>query len=175
MNIGNSISGALFTNELRTHRLALWRIWDRSKDALMFVGLNSSTAKEYRDDPTVIRMACFAKDLGYGGLFMSNLIPFVSPDPYKLLNDSLAKLYLAENDEAIKQMMALTKIHVVGWGEFGSKLGTRPAEVLKVLGDPVWCFKVNKKGEPCHPLYLPRDSKLIEYKRKVEVKNGIKS
>ena len=70
-------------------------------------------------------------------------------------------------------MMKLTKIRVVGWGEFGSKLGNRSDEVLKILGEPVHCFKVNRSGEPCHPLYLPRDSKLSEYRRKVEVKECV--
>jgi thymidylate synthase len=51
----------------------------------------------------------------------------------------------------------------------GSKDSIRLKDPLALLGNPVYCLKVNKSGEPCHPLYLPGDSKLIEYKREVKL------
>lgn len=165
MNIGGSISGALFSED-RKYRYALWRIWDSSLPALMFTGLNSSTAEAIKDDPTVIRMINFGKTLGFGGLYMSNLRAIVSAYPRILLIPAAMELLDGPNDHAIKKMVELTSIRVVGWGEWGQKLGTRPAEVLAILGSPVYCFKVNPSGEPRHPLYLPRNSKLIPYTRK---------
>jgi hypothetical protein len=166
LNIGGSISGALFTDENRTHRLALWRIWDRNLPALLFTGLNPSTAAEYKDDPTVYRVCDFAKRLGFGGAYFSNLHPFVSPYPASLYKDE-ARQYFAENDTAIQQMVGLTSTRLVGWGEWGKEFPLRVDAVLKVLGQSVYCLKINPSGEPTHPLYLPRDSKLIEYKREV--------
>ena len=42
--------GAHFSKS-RVFRYALWRIWDKDKPAVMFVGLNPSTADETVDDP----------------------------------------------------------------------------------------------------------------------------
>ena len=57
MNIGGSISGAVFGPN---SRFALWRIWDNSLDALLFIGLNPSRANGVQDDPTIRRLAIFA-------------------------------------------------------------------------------------------------------------------
>lgn len=168
MNIGGSISGALFSDSERKFRYSLWRIWDKSKAALMFVGLNPSTASELKDDPTIIRLCGFAKSFGYGGLYAGNLFSIVSANPEVLMFRSSEEQPLGPNDMAIKYMRHITSAVVVGWGEWGRKAGKRPDAVLSLLGEPVYCLKVNKSGEPCHPLYLPADSKLIPYRR-VEV------
>ena len=49
-------NGADFSPD-RKHRYSLWRIWDRSKPLVMFIGLNPSTANESDNDPT-IRSVC---------------------------------------------------------------------------------------------------------------------
>ena len=163
MNIGGSISGALFSDDNRRFRYALWRIWERTGDHLLFIGLNPSTANGTKDDPTVVRMANFAKSWGFGGLFVGNLFSIVSANPAVLLTDTSKELYGGPNDAAIKQMRELCTLVVVGWGEFGKHFGYRPAAVLDLVGEPVHCIKVNRSGEPSHPLYLPGNSKLIRY------------
>lgn len=170
MGIGKSISGALFSDENKQHRYALWRIWDRAKDALLFVGLNPSTANEFKDDPTIIRLVNFAKSFGLGGLYAGNLFSIVSANPEVL------RFEVEEDDEvndaAIKRMKELTSTIVVGWGEWGQNAGKRPNTILSLLGEPVYCLKVNQSGEPGHPLYLPRDRQLTLYSRgKVCVKS----
>lgn len=87
MDIGNSISGALFIDDYR-YRLALWRIWDRAKPALSFNGLNPSTAGQYHNDPTVVMLCSLAKNLGFGGIYVSNLHPFVSANPDLLYSEA---------------------------------------------------------------------------------------
>ncbi|GAH84175.1 unnamed protein product, partial [marine sediment metagenome] len=54
MKVDDEPSGAVFADE-RTHRLYLWRRWDKEKPWVMFIGLNPSTADESHDDPTVRR------------------------------------------------------------------------------------------------------------------------
>ena len=50
MNIGEGISGAVFSDSNRQFRYSLWRIWDRLLDNLLFIGLNPSTASYVKDD-----------------------------------------------------------------------------------------------------------------------------
>jgi hypothetical protein len=162
---GVNISGALFDNQDRKHRYKLWRIWNADLPCLQFVGLNPSKASEYNDDPTITRLIGFAKSWGYGGLWAGNLYSIVSPYPRVLLTPEAVESPGGPNDLSIKEMRSLCSKVMVGWGEFGKRFGTRPAEVLKLLGDPVYCLKVNPSGEPTHPLYLPRDSQLKVYSR----------
>lgn len=164
-DIGNNIAGALFDQE-RLYRLALWRIWDPSGTMLLYVGLNSSTAAEYRNDPTVVRMVGFGKSWGFGGVFFGNLRSLVTPYPDVLLKSPYPDPPGGLNDSALKKMRERSAKAVVGWGNWGARLGTRPREVLAILGEPVYCLAVTQTGEPGHPLYLRSTTGLIPYVRK---------
>ena len=160
--IGKGISGAVFSAD-RLYRYALWRIWDKSLAALLFAGLNSSTAADVRDDPTVVRMVGFGKSWGFGGVYFANLYPNVTPDPRKLFAAIPPEHVIAKNDEAIRIMKNLTAKTMVGWGNEGRNAGTRPGEVLALLGEPVYCLGTTEGKQPRHPLYQLRDAKLREY------------
>ena len=165
MNIGESISGALFNGSGHKFRYSLWRIWGKmAGDCLLFIGLNPSTASEIKDDPTIRRMVGFAKSWGFDGLYVGNLFSLVSANPDRLLK-APPELLDGPNNKAIKRMRELSTLVVVGWGEWGVNAVIRSEEVLSLLGEPVYCLKVNKSGEPTHPLYLPADTKLSRYYR----------
>ena len=166
MKIGEGISGAIFSDDDHRFRYALWRIWDKSLDALLFIGLNPSRAGHVKDDPTVVRMVGFAKSWGYGGLFVGNLFSMVSTDPFVLVTDWSKEFYGDPNFAAIKRMRDLCSLVVVGWGEFGKRHSARVEYVMNLVGEPVHCIKMNQSGEPAHPLYLPGNSKLIRYYRR---------
>ncbi len=163
MNIGEGISGASFSDSNWRYRYALWRIWDLKGDKLLFIGLNPSTANSTKDDPTITRLVGFAKHWGFGGLYAGNLFSHVTPDPDHLIAviDTPDKV----NDSAIKMMRQLSSKVLAGWGNCLKHMGGRPNQVLALLGEPVFCLRVTKAGEPSHPLYLPWESQLIEYKR----------
>lgn len=165
MNLGEGNSGAIFEGPLRRFRFVLWRTWNEGLPKLLGTLLNPSTAAEHRDDPTSKHFIDLAKTLGFGGLFMTNLVPFVSPHPKEMLEHITERL--EENDAIIKEARAQCPVAVVGWGNDGSRTGTRPEEVLSLLGEPVYCFRVNKSGEPVHPLYLPLSTPLVPYHRRV--------
>jgi len=169
MNIGGSISGAVFNGEDHRFRYALWRRWNnapKNLDALLYIGLNPSTANATKDDPTIRRMINFAKAWGFGALYVGNLFSIVSADPAVLFLEPSVELPGGPNDAAIERMWGLCSIVVVGWGEFGKRVGYRTAAVLNLVGEPVYCLKTTKAGEPSHPLYLPGNLKLIRYYRK---------
>lgn len=169
MNIGEGISGAVFSDSERRYRYALWRIWEKMGDYLFFIGLNPSTANGTKDDPTIRRLIGFAKAWGFGGLYAGNLFSLVSADPYELWVQPSPELPGGPNDTAIKRMRELSTLVLVGWGTWGANAGLRPAEVLGLVGEPVYCLKTTKAGEPTHPLYQPLDSKLMRYYRKEPV------
>jgi len=168
MNIGGTITGALFSVEGHLYRLALWRLWDRSRPYLFFIGLNPPTANGTKDDPTIRRLAGFARSWGYGGLYAGNLFSLVTPDPGELFVKGDSELPGGQNDEAIKQMHGLSALTLLGWGHFGAYAGRRLVEVLAIVGAPVYCLAVTKNGEPSHPLYQPSSLRPRLYERRVK-------
>ena len=72
--------GAVFSKD-RQYRYALWRIWDETLPKVMFIGLNPSTADEYKNDPTTVRCINYAQDWGYGSIFLNNLFGVISSQP----------------------------------------------------------------------------------------------
>jgi hypothetical protein len=135
----------------RKYRYALWRTWDESKPFAMFVGLNPSTADEIEDDPTIRRCINFASSWGFGGLCMTNLFAYRATDPNAMFaeKDPVGP----ENDKWIISLAKEAGILVAAWGNDGVYLG-RSKQVQKIL-PPLHCLKLNKSGEPSHPLYLP--------------------
>ena len=145
-------NGAEFSSD-RIHRYTLWRIWNREKKYAAFVGLNPSTADEYKNDPTVTRCINYAKDWGFGGMYMLNIFGFRSTDPKNLYttDDPVGP----ENDFHIKRISAEAGITIAAWGNHG-ELNNRGKRVRKLLADP-YCLKLTKNGNPGHPLYLRKD------------------
>ena len=137
----------------RKYRYALWRTWDETKPQVMIIGLNPSTADETKDDPTIIRCINFAKAWGYGGVCMANLFAFraTAPSDMKASSDPVG----TENDVWLTQLSKESGIVVAAWGNDGSYL-KRSDTVRKTLSH-LHYIKMNKSGEPAHPLYLKGD------------------
>jgi hypothetical protein len=136
-------------SECRKYRYALWRTWDDSKSYVMFIGLNPSTADENTDDPTLTRCINYAKSWGYGGVCMANLFAFRATEP----SDMKASNYPigSENNKWLKKLAKEAALVVAAWGNDGSYLG-RSKQVLEIIPN-LSCLKLNKSGEPAHPLY----------------------
>lgn len=141
-------AGAEFSTN-RKYRYALWRIWDKSKPLVMFIGLNPSTANETEPDPTIRRVINFACDWGYGGLYMMNLFGIVSSKPEVLLTDSNP---LGDNDKWLEAVAAKCDRIIFAWGVF--KQARLRAEDIKNRFPGSYCLKKTKEGHPWHPLYV---------------------
>lgn len=152
-------SGAIFSED-RRYRYVLWRIWDKSKPKVMIVGLNPSTADETMNDPTINRCINFAKLWGYGGLYVLNLFAFRAtlPKDLRKAEDPISD----KNDDYIKSYAKLCDKVVCAWGNNGS-YNKRGQKVLLYL-DNAYYIKLNKSGEPAHPLYLKKDLKPVKFK-----------
>lgn len=151
-------TGAAFS-ECRTYRYALWRTWDKAQPRAMFVGLNPSTADETKNDPTIRRCISFAKDWGYGGVIVVNLFGFRATKPEDLF--AAKRPVGPENDAWILRFAEEAAVVVAAWGNDGKKMGRSSA--VRQLVPGMMCLKVNKTGEPAHPLYQPKTAKPVPF------------
>ena len=139
----------------RRYRYALWRTWDNTKPTALFIGLNPSTADEENDDPTLIRCMNFAKTWGYGGVCMTNLFAYRATKPKDLL--ARKRVIGKDNNDWLLKLADKAGVTIAAWGNDGHYQNR--AEHVKHLIQPLHYLKMNKSGEPAHPLYLRAELK----------------
>jgi len=151
---------AIFSS-CRTYRYSLSRIWGKEKKYVLFIGLNPSSADEEVDDPTIRRSVNYAKNWGYDGFMMVNLFAYRAtlPSTLKKAKYPVGK----DNDKYIVTLSKKADITVAAWGNNGN-LYSRDKQVLSLV-PKLMCLKINKSGQPAHPLYLKKDLRLINYTR----------
>ena len=81
---------------------------------------------------------------------MGNLFAFRATQPKDLMNSS--NPIGDDNDYWLKRLSKDAGVVIAGWGNHGVFLN-RFAEVLSKMTE-IYCLKINKSGEPSHPLYL---------------------
>jgi len=146
-------------SDCRKYRYALSRTWDGKKKTVLFIGLNPSTADENIDDPTIRRCINYAQNWGYGSLLMVNLFAYRATIPTELKN--VKNPIGNDNDLHITELLKKADLAVATWGNEGSLLN-RDKDVKKIIPN-LMCLKINKSGQPAHPLYQKKDLKLIKY------------
>ena len=153
------IKSALLSED-KIYRYSLSRIWNDSKPYALFIGLNPSTADEKEDDPTIRKCITYAQSWGYGGLMMVNLFAYRAtlPSDLKKAEEPIG----VNNDANIKNLSDNAGIIVVAWGNNGHYLD-RDKDVLNIIKKPM-CLKINKSGQPGHPLYQRKNIQPIPYK-----------
>ena len=149
---------AIFS-DCRKYRYALSRTWNGKKKTILFIGLNPSTADEKIDDPTIRRCINYAQNWGYGSLLMVNLFAYRATMPSELKN--AINPIGNDNDLHILELSKKADLTVAAWGNEGFLLNRD--KVVKKLIPNLMCLKINKSGQPAHPLYQKKDLKLIKY------------
>ena len=149
---------AIFSHD-KAYRYWLSIAWDDQIPAVNFLMLNPSIATAERNDPTVERCERRARQLGFGGLIVTNLFALVSTDPkaLKAHPDPIGPANNVHILEAARQ----TRLTVCAWGQHG-RLMNRAEEVIYRLSYSdflLYYLKLSKDGIPCHPLYLGYDLK----------------
>ncbi len=152
------LSGAIFS-ECRKYRYALWRRWNPQKGSCMVIGINPSTADESKDDNTIRRCIWFAKKFGYGSLVMTNLFAFRATDPKEM--KGAMNPYGPDNSEWLRYFALRADCVIAAWGTHGV-FRSRDKGVKRLLGK-MSCLGKTKEGHPKHPLYLSKETELIEY------------
>ena len=153
-------SGAIFSED-RRFRYLLWRIWKADPIMRLLIGLNPSTANEFKNDPTITRDIVRANRDGFGGIVRVNMYGYCSAYPEVLLGEG--DFVGIENDDYIRYGISITKQTVCGWGSFPAVFKRAP-EVLKMIPEP-YCLGVNADGQPKHPLYVSYEKPMIRYKK----------
>lgn len=151
-------SGAALS-DCGTYRYRLWRIWDETLQNVMFMLHNPSTADASVDDPTVRRCIRFARDWGYGGIFIGNISPYRATNPDELKGKDLKVLIPDENLGHTIEMAQYCHLHVLAHGVLATK-------ELNLFLLPLvrWhCLGKTQDGYPKHPLYLKSDLKPIPF------------
>ena len=135
----------------------LWRSWAPGAGAVVFVGLNPSTADASRNDPTIRRCVGFARDWGYGAMIMVNLFDARATDP-AVMKRRRAPLSRA-NDAVLLESARRAALVVGAWGVHGAHRGRGNAvrALLARHGVEARCFGLTASGEPLHPLYQRRE------------------
>ena len=151
MDLFDEIDNGAEFSRCRNYRYALWRIWDKNKPIVMFIGLNPSSANESCDDPTIRRVKRFAFDWGFGGVYMMNLFAYVTPYPEELKKcvDSLG-----DNNSWLKKINLKCDKTIFAWGSF-NEATERAKEVVEMFDG--YALVINKNGTPRHPLYVKAD------------------
>lgn len=150
-------TGALFS-PCRRWRYLLWRRWNRDREICAFIGLNPSTADETEDDPTVRRCIRFAKDWGFGSLWMLNAYAFRATDP-KVMKAQGVNALGPLNNEYIAQAAKHAFMVIAAWGADCDELRERDIKLsFEGMGKRLYCLGHTQGGHPKHPLYLRADT-----------------
>lgn len=140
----------------REYRYVLVRRWNDNKPNIAFLMLNPSIADENKDDPTIRRVIRYAKDWGYGMVFILNLFAYRSTDPAQLKKtpDPVG----LDNDHYINYISHNVAYIIAGWGTKGNYLN-RATNVIRRLSPThkLYCLQETKEGHPQHPLYVKSD------------------
>ena len=118
--------------------------------------LNPSIANQFEDDSTVRRLNYFTKKFGFGGFYVGNIYPHITPSPKVLY--SLNLTYSKKNYFYLNSMIEKSAKIVFAWGNCQEK----PLWIENMVRAPL-CFGHNKNGSPKHPLYLPKSTRLISF------------
>lgn len=147
-------SGAIFS-DCGKYRYKFWRTWG-DEAPLTFIMLNPSTADEIKNDPTAERCERRARQSGYGGLVVLNLMAYRATDPKELAPLERPIRFGPDNRAYLTSAFNYSGKIICGWGVHGH-LG--PVAWLTTLayysGVPLWCLGKTKDGHPRHPLYVP--------------------
>jgi hypothetical protein len=146
------------------HRWWLVRHWSSAGSAVVFLGLNPSTATGRQDDPTLRRLRGLARQWGHGRLLVLNLFSRIGRDPAQLRrcpqpvgehNDAWLATALAWLAASPPGSEGPPPRLWLGWGNQGGLHG-RHRQVLDQLrcwNGEVVCVGLTRKGQPRHPLY----------------------
>lgn len=163
------MNGAVFSDD-RRFRYTLTRdlveplvigdeISEGDPNAVLFIGLNPSTADETQDDPTVRRMIGYASRWGYSRLVVCNIFGLRSTNPRALYRGDAGEVVGVDNDRHIVANAKAASLIVCAWGAHGKYLlrGPLVAARLRSFGLPLHALGLTKERQPRHPLYLRGD------------------
>ena len=167
-------------SECRSYRWILKRELLSGKKTVVFIGLNPSKADSVNNDRTLVRIVNFCSRWNYKNIYIINLFGLISKSPLLLSNskDPIGE----KNDLITLKLLEFWSQNIncdlwLGWGDKGN-LYSRDRVILKLIkklsnlksnennhSKRILSLGVSKKGNPRHPLYLPKESFLKPFDR----------
>lgn len=146
-------SKADFSDCMR-YRFSLVRDFGKGQGMMNFIMLNPSTANEEFNDPTVHRCEMRTLDNGCRYMVVTNIFAFRATDPQVMR--STVDPVGSRNDQAIVHFANQAQSVICAWGEHGSFMdrGNHVKRLLLQNNVKAAFLKMNKSGQPAHPLYL---------------------
>ena len=143
-------------SEDQTYRYKLGRIWEPTKNKILFIMLNPSTEDAEDDDKTIKKLLEITKKWGwannYGGFYVGNLYPYCSSRPSDLRDIQIPDEIHAKNIKSIEEMASESSIVVYAWGTKGPNERQMPPVWLRNIADPhAYCINISMRGVPMHP------------------------
>lgn len=137
----------------KDYRWWLFRCWDLSLPLIIWIMMNPSTADHQKDDPTIKRVIAYSRSWGYGSILVINLYAIRCTDSSRINNRVGTR-----NDWWINTLFTYARIKrvkvIAAWGAKQSVRGSAVRVLARQAGISLYCLKLAKSGEPCHPLYL---------------------
>ena len=161
--VTKSLKGSATFDVSRRYRYQLTRsLEEHSQQSghVTFIMLNPSTANAAQDDPTIQACSQFTQKWGYNHLTVVNLFAYRTTRPLDLkrVTDPIGpdnNRYLLAATESATQI-------ILAWGNWGS-LFNRDQSVIKLLKRyeyKLYYLTRNHSGQPRHPLYIRRATRL---------------
>ena len=144
-------------SDCQKYRYILHRTWNETKDPLVMIMLNPSTATEVQNDPTVERCHRRALEHGFGGMIVLNIFAYRATDPkvMRAQDDPVGPYNDQFISDVIKSYHSSDNV-VCGWGTHGEFMNRHDHVMNLFLNQNIepLGFKWTKNGYPQHPLYI---------------------
>lgn len=136
-----------------------WTPEGQSPRAILWIGMNPSTADAFVSDPTVRREETYSREWGYSLYYKGNILDWRATKPSDLPVDP-AVARSSDNLPSILEMAASAEVVIAAFGRLHKRYHPIIAETIEALratGKPLLCMGRNQDGSPKHPLYLRKD------------------
>jgi len=155
----DNVEGSATISDDGKYRWSLSRDWTRQgeqSNAILWIGMNPSTADAQLDDPTCRREVNFSKNWGFSCYLKGNVLGYRSTDPNNLPVDPAEAEGPNNRDHLLKMALQVETI-VLCYGNLPPRYHKRIGETIAMLRDlsaELVCLGRNQSGSPKHPLYL---------------------
>ena len=149
------------------YRYLLTRTWDPSGSTVAFIMLNPSKANAEVDDPTIRRCIRFAQEWQHGSLAVVNLYAWRETYPARLREVNRMQVVGPDADKYLQEVFAHCTSVVAAWGANAYVHPERVRYMLSLArkaGVTLQCLGTSLNGSPRHPLFVPADKSLEDWK-----------
>jgi hypothetical protein len=168
LKLPEGVTGTATFSDCGRYRQTLSRDWTpqgQEPRAILFIGMNPSVAAAEVSDPTCHRELIFAQDWGFTRYLKGNILDWRATSPRDIPADpDLA--CSPDNIPALIEMAKEAEVIVMAYGKLHKRFAPLTEKVIHAMAatdKPLCCLGLNKDGSAKHPLYLRKDTPLMEF------------